>query len=360
MATTIARLAAVLTTDTSQFQSGMRRAGGAVRQLQSENQKVDTKLMALSRSAISASHSFGRFGGVAGAIGAAGGPVAMLAVGFTAAAAAAGLFLAKIAQLGDAARDARIESFRNVFKEFDQSHGTKFAVDDFATAAEQSTSLQKNLGELAESTGLSFGKLRQEWAEAFDTLREWFGDAEIVAMQNQSRKIMEGVRHQLEQAAKIRAENLRIAEHQKRVDAEVADIQKDMEQAIGRLQSRAESLKNSLRTPFEVFSEAIRELDSLRTGLFVNDETFGRGITKAADDYHAASRRLMEAKNVLNPSAALERGTVAEFSARIRGGLETKRLEAIATESLKAEKATAEGIERLNNKPPIKLTKGRL
>jgi hypothetical protein len=349
MATTIARLAAVLSTDTSRFDTGMLRAGQSVQNFGKSGGFSQALLFKLEQKLIGLTGSLGRFGSLAGTLAGAGGPVGMIAVALTAATAAAGAFVVKIAQVGDAARDAKLSTLRDHFKAFDDLKGTKFSIGfDAKTNQELVSDIRRSFSDLAEGLGLTLKPLLMAANDLVQQMNSRLLGPELAASLRESH---EKAARLAEANKELRAQAKLRAEEEERA---IAEIQQHWDRVVDRMRSRADQLKESLRTPAEAFRASLEELSSLRNIGFIDDETLGRGLKSAAADYFDASKKLAEAKNTLTPVAALERGTTAEFSARVRGTLETHRLEAINREQLKLEQQALQELRNLNAKPLLR------
>jgi hypothetical protein len=170
--------------------------------------------------------------------------------------------------------------------------------------------------------------------------------AESLKQSHETMERMTAKTKELREQAKLRAEEEERA---------VAEIQNHWDQVVDRMRSKAHQLTESMRTPIESFRAALEELSSLRNAGFIDDKTLGRGLKSAAADYFDAAKKLSDAKNTLSPVAAVERGTTAEFSARVRGTLETQKLEAINREQLKLEQQALGELRALNAKPLMQL-----
>jgi hypothetical protein len=348
--TTISRLAAVLTTDTSRFDTGMLRAGQSIRRFDTDTTKGGLTLNWLSQRLLISSGSLGRFSGLAAAIGGRTGPIGMLMTVFAGVAAAAVAAAAKIAAIGDAARDAKLEALRDHFKAFDDLKGTKFSVGvDMKTNKELVSDIRRSFSDLAEGLGLTLKPLLIAVNDLVHQMNVQILGPKLAESLKQSHETMERMTaktKELREQAKLRAEEEERA---------VAEIQNHWDQVVDRMRSKAHQLTESMRTPIESFRAALEELSSLRNAGFIDDKTLGRGLKSAAADYFDAAKKLSDAKNTLSPVAAVERGTTAEFSARVRGTLETQKLEAINREQLKLEQQALGELRALNAKPLMQL-----
>ncbi len=193
-------------------------------------------------------------------------------------------------------------------------------------------------------SGLSFNGILAGIAETIRGLNIlWYGEAAVAAQDAANAKM----KQQIEDAKTLRAETAKRNEEEKKA---TADFQRVMDQVLERTKSRAESLAQSLRTPAEKFRDSLKEIDDLRSGLFINDEIFTRGIARASADYQEAAKKLMEAKSVPGVSA-LERGSVAEVSFRLSSIALEKERDKTAKEQLATEKEIRDEVKKLNNKP---------
>ncbi len=343
--TTIARLSAVVTTDTAGFQQGMARAGQTVKKFGDDGAKSGNLTTRLGAAVLTSSRSFGRFSSIIGPIAGAGGPVALLGLGLAAIAVGAAAAAAKLAIMGDAARDAKLEAARDLGKAQAESRGETFVDNSgLKTSKELIDEIKQAMSDFAEMSGLSFNSILAGVAETIRGLNIlWYGEAAVEAQDRRNKQMAD----EIKQAKELKAETAqRNAEEQKAI----ADIQRSMEQAVDGMRSKADAMAQSLRTPAEKFRDSLKEIDQLRSGLFINDEIFTRGIARASSDYQEAAKKLMDAKSVPGVSA-LERGSVAEVSFRLSSIALEKERDKTAKEQLATEKEIRDEVKKLNNKP---------
>lgn len=326
MSVTITRLSALLTTDTRQFQAGMERAGQHIRNLQNHGAASNAMFQRMSTRLIAASGGLGRFGSLAATVGGAGGPVGMVAAAGVAAAAAVGALTLRLQQFASIASDERIAKLRAIFKGIDEeiakSTGRKtgFQIDGLETAAEQTSRLRSELAKLAEQIVGTSAAWKDMGAAAIQaaasplTQLPWAKD--IAAAQQGIEESGEKLTRMARQGAEIRKKN----------DDWMKSFMEGWDAAgeqMARMQDRAKSLMDSLATPAERFKKSLKELNELRGEL--GEDFFGRGVDKAISEFKSASKT-DGAKSLFSQTAvgALERGTVGEFSARVRSGLNEK------------------------------------
>lgn len=346
MATTIARLSAVLTTDTNQFQFGLQRAGQQVQQFSKRSESTTGVLSKLQRQFIQTSGSFGRFTGIVGTLAGVAGPIGLVVATLSAATVAATAFIVKLAQIGDASRDPKIESLRDLFQAYDELKGTKFSVGfEMKTNKELTDDIRRSVGDLAEGLGLTLKPILMALSDVVDQINIRILGEDMAASLKASH---DSLQRQIERTKELRAQAKQRADEEKQA---IAEIQNELEQSVNRMASKAEQLRQSLRSPIEVMREAFQELDRLRSGGYINDDTLRQGLKAAAGDFFEASKKLMDAKNQLaSPVGALERGTTAEFSSRVRATLETQRLEAIGREQARLQREAVVELQKLNSK----------
>jgi hypothetical protein len=354
--TTIARLAAVVTTDTAQFNAGMSKAGQVVERFGGISDRNASFMSKMGVRMIATTGVFGRFGGVVGQIAGSGSRFGLMAAGLLGAAAAAGALTLKLAHVADAARDMKIEAARDFGRALAESQGVTFVDNSgLRTSKELMDEIKQSISDFAEMSGLSLTGMVGAIAETirgFNIL--WYGEEAVAAQDAANAKM----KQQVEMAKQLREETARRGEEEKQA---IAAIQRDMEQTISRMQSRASSLADSLRTPAEKFRDSLKEIDQLRSGLFINDEIFSRGITRAADEYQEAAKKLMEAKSASTPVlAGLQRGSIAEQSFRLKNAEDQRRLEALQKEEVKVTTEVRDEVRKLNNKPTSTIKIGRL
>lgn len=125
---------------------------------------------------------------------------------------------------------------------------------------------------------------------------------------------------------KARAEQRSAAEAAK-AEADRTEMMKEQDKIAQAIQSRAQSVINSLRTPAEIFRETIAELRSLSEAGAISEEIFARGFAKATEQLEKANeakRKLLDTTSFR--VGAAERFTTAGFSAVQQGQGQLNRI----------------------------------
>jgi hypothetical protein len=383
VATTISRLAAVLTTDTGQFQAGFQRAGQIVQTFGNRSAGSSNLLWKLEQKAISATGSFGRFGGILTTLGGAGGPLGMFVVGATAAATATANWLAKLARLADSARDARIEIER-AHAEAAKLAGVNVQAPTGETTKDIEGRVAQEASSVAERTGLTMHSLlrfSEQWLKSLGDVQEMSEKAGQFAFKAFSLRDTnglfpsgtlpsDGLAAERQRTAELQKQTKEFQEQEKWLvrfmedwdragdamqqasDRWIADFLSDWDAGMERMQNRIKSLGDSLATPAEKFRATIKELMELKD-FGLSDELFNRAVKRAEDELRSA--KVAEFKTV-SPVGAFERGTAAEFSARVRGNLESRQQLSVAREQLKTERQMYTELQKLNAKSETKFS----
>lgn len=135
---------------------------------------------------------------------------------------------------------------------------------------------------------------------------------------------------------------------------QLADAQKLAEDAVRHfndmlddMDERGESLSKSLRTPFEVMRDALAETVALFNSASIDSETYSRSVNKIASDFEKASK---SAKNIQSSiyTGAVERGTMAEYSARLESKSQSDKLVEETKNSIAVEKQILEAAKDIN------------
>jgi hypothetical protein len=234
---------------------------------------------------------------------------------------------------------------------------------------QQMAGVNGNVSKLKESfTGLAVtltGPLRR----ALNTIGESFTDVFDMALKDRDivsifgagksgaemRKALEAQKAGMDAAKKAAEENakavLKAAEaHQKWIET---------------MKDKGADITASLRTPVEIFADTIAELRELGGKGFIDPETFGRGMDRAKADLLDATRIAKEFKSALDIRVgAVERFSTAGFSA-VSGNrdqlmkaneLNRQKLE----ESKRQTKIQQEGFDALKKKQPVILKRSSL
>lgn len=343
MATTIAKLAAVLSTDAAGFDAGMNRAGQRIQQLEREEQRANAKRLQMTKQLGSAFGAFGSFGGLAGPLSGMLGPIGLLATGLTAAGAAAVKANQDLAKVNQQFADDKIKALREWGEAMEKATGIRPA----GTLGIRTKEEEDRLAQLGRAeVGKEVWDKQDWWAALF---APWINRKTAIA-------IGEGRQAQIDRIQKDTKQVIETLKQEEEAEKKITDAVQKHREALEQLnlenQKRADQLRDEFRTPLEKMRSALAELDALRSGGFIGDETLTRGIQRAATEYEKSILKMFSAQRTLTEApAALERGSVAEFSARVQAGLQSKRLEQVAAESLKVEKMTLEEIRKLTSKP---------
>mgnify|MGYP001559139126 CR=1 FL=1 len=143
-----------------------------------------------------------------------------------------------------------------------------------------------------------------------------------------------------------------------------ADNAKALERQMERIKGRAESLAQSLRTPFEKFIDTIRELKQFQSLDVISGSTFDRALAKAKDDFKNEMKQFDFAKQSISPATgigAASRFTSEGFSAIQEGNRmlsAMKAAEKIQRDQLEQEKiqnAKLDEIIKNTARAPIEL-----
>lgn len=315
---TIAKLATVLLLEDGHFRNGMRRSGESLERFERRAEQASQRAAKWSSKFV-----------------------------ITAAVVGAATAIRQITNLADKFHDVSVTSMREYVDAFERVNGVKpdFKIGDLETSEEAWAKLNTRIGQTADAFGVGSG------ARA-----NWMTNLLDLVTPHQAKFAMMSQRQDIINRQKETQElNRQAAERERAFEKEVSDIQRDFFQAMDRMKSRAESLSAAVRTPVEIMRDSFRELDQLKSAGFIGPDVFSRGLSKAAKDFQDASAKLMEMKGGLSPSAALERGTMAEYSARVRGQLEAKRIEDAIKAQTKVNTQIRDEVKNLRNAQPIKL-----
>lgn len=306
----IASLAVKIIADTFGLSQGFDRAGKQTKQWANNVEGGNRKLSLLGKQAITASGALGRMGGLATSFGMIGGPIGVAAVAATALAVG-------LARAADASEDFRIEKLREIGR----------IGPEIKTTADYMGELREQFAAFAELSGLSLKPLLSDFSQASKLINEAiFGEKKMADL------------------AKENLEARRAGE------------------LLAPLKRRADELKKTVRTPFEIFADTIGELRSMREEGFIAGETLTRGANRAAEAYRDATDKVHKMKDALIGIPALEMGTAGARTAILKAstpltsrasGPESK----MVIDLLKSIDASAKAEVR---KPPVIFKKGEL
>lgn len=319
-ANSIAKLSVLITGDSSGLSRAAQQSDGIIRQFGSSVDRSGRFTAQLGVAVARTSGAFGPFGravgsvaGQAGAMGALAGAV----VGIGAAAAAAAF---KLTSMADAARDARIEIKRAYEEAVAERDGTKPKATE-KTNKELFADIKEQFSDFGELAGLTFKPFLSGVASLTKDFKELVFGTEVTKALDKEKASVKGLG---EETKKITEENRKRAEEASRA-AEKA--QRDAEQAIERLRQRGVSLTESLRTPIEKYKDALKEAAELAAKGFIDAQTLQRAADAAADEYRRAVEMKKDASSFsVNAGGALQRGSVAEYSARVKADQEQQQI----------------------------------
>lgn len=309
MATSIARLAVILSTDTRQLSAGLKAAANDIRRFSANTTTANAATNALS--------------------------AGMLRVG------AAGLAFLTVQKLAKFLK-AAAEASGDLRERLDAVNGTK-----------------------------SPNTLREQYERLWDTIA--FAGLPVVdklgaALDNVLTSLDEGLKRDgfkgfkdsLEQLKKDEAalkSRKEAAEAAAKAEKEAAE---ERARALDRLRDRAKDLETSLRTPLEIMREEQAELQQLFRQGFLSSVTYNRGIARIADEFREATKAATEFKNKARtiPAgiAAAEMGTQAALSAAREA-----HLSALQLAEMRKQTAAQNGIIRaIEEKKTVKFAVGKL
>jgi gas vesicle protein len=143
----------------------------------------------------------------------------------------------------------------------------------------------------------------------------------------------------------------RIVDLAKEAADAIADIDNAHRSAFEQFQNRGEDLRRSLMTPIEAFRESMDEFNELLRLRMIDSETFARAAAKARDELGAANRSKF-IDQARQPIAAVERYTMAGYSASLSTQRDDKREEKQAVNLLGGIKDVMQHIDaQLGNRP---------
>lgn len=148
-------------------------------------------------------------------------------------------------------------------------------------------------------------------------------------------------------------------ERQDVIRKSVAEQAKDQDS----LNERARAIADGLRTPGEIMQDSARELGRLLSENLISIETAERAAAKLAEDFQDATKSATKLKDIDDDNPALERGTVAEFSARAKQESDAKKAAELArqqaAEQVKANELLRKILESIDNQNNSKLNLNR-
>jgi len=292
---------------------------------------------------------------VTSGLGAIGGAAGAAVAGVTAAVAAVALLGTTIANAGQASRDFRLTQLQEAERILAEIAGKEFVLPrELMTSAQAGDELYKALGRVGEAlgefVGFSFADLKLGLADLIESAATWFlGEealAEVRRRDAMAKQALERARKMKEEAEKRKQE---AEERRRQEEQEIARIQREMEADVERLKRRGEELAKAVRTPVEEFRDTIEELKQLLNGTFIDTETFDRNVA-------AAVEKLKQAKMQLEPeptqrfAGAVQAGTAAEVSARLKAEAEQVRQTQLAERQVEISEDILRELQAMNVK----------
>lgn len=190
---------------------------------------------------------------------------------------------------------------------------------------------------------------------------EWIPQMFNNAFRDQSRDAtLKRQKQEADRAREMTALIQRQSEAQKRASEEFA-------RKLESLRSRAESLAESLRTPAQVYADAVNELRNLGSIGLLNPEQVTAGIRKAKDELLAAAKVVKSTHDIYRPTGASERFSQSAASAVNEARAAEQAQIALAKQLLEQEKAQRKLLEEANRLAkersemrPVNLVRGSL
>jgi hypothetical protein len=334
MAITISRLAAILKVDDGEFSFA-----NATRRVQNFAHEADNSFKVFRYGLKAAGRTLGEkslFGGLATGAGVGG---------------AAGLAIGGIALAAEGAK--RLAGFMSesvtAAANFERSIGS--AIPEFDALTEEWKQFTVGFGVAILPLAREFASILADalhdlnWIIKNLTGRDIEAEMKALANRNEKQKqFVQYIKEAEDVAKQIRQEDAKKAQEEER--------------RWESLKSRAESIRESLRTPGEILKDSQAELTRLFEDSLIGPETLRRGMQRAADEFNETNKRAMELKNTLkgySPVGAVERFTSAGFSAAAAGREAGRQLE-IQKQQLAAEnqqvKLQQELVNQGKQKPP--------
>lgn len=317
-ADSIAKLSVLITGDANPLGQTLNRASGNIKQFQSS---AVTNLKALSAGTNLLSGNFSSLAGAMRLVGA--GPAAAGIVAGTAALAG----LVAVARTSVNALDDLRTSQLAVAEEFKKVTGKTldlgFTKDD--TLSHQwdrlGAAAKDFFAIIANNTGLyeTLVALTSDLAAAWEQVNSWLKTPEMKATEAR----VAAAKLEIEATKKKNA----LLEEQRKTQAKLAEeAQKKAQQEHDALRRRAEDIRESLRTPDEVFGDTVAELKNLANSGVLSIDTLQRGVRDAQDKLNSATKSKKDSLPANVGVGAAERGTAAGFSAVQSGKRELERL----------------------------------
>lgn len=349
MATSIAKLAILLTTDTNGMRAGF---GQGERLVTSFNRRVSgasgfgastSGLAAFTKNLNSANGSMNSLLGLA----ARNGPIIALGAAFVLLGKRAMESAEKSTQAAVATTDAYEKAWQTV-----SGQSIDVGNNKIDTLTGQWERLKETIGATSNATA---GPLNRAFAEILKVANMAASDM------NKSLGLRSGPDPRLKQMEDFTKRQTEANAAQEKADKEASER---ATRAHERLKASANSLTQSLRTPIEVFRDTLREIQDLSSQGLIDPNTAGRGISKANKDLQDALKTAEKLRAVMKVPgvAAAERNTAAGASAVASGKAELARLAEQAKQQLAEQRRMNDQLSKINDelkkpKPPIQIGK---
>lgn len=353
MATSIAKLAILVTADTGGMQRGFAQGESYVHRFNSRVVPMNASLnnfVALSRAAT---------GNLTGLLATAGrvGPLIALAAAFT----KVGTEAIRSSEAAAQSAVKTAEAYNKMVTErggrpadgFKRSDTLTGQAEEFSKAR---TSAMENEASIARRLGVEYMKVGKVLADDFRQEKDWATGA------NKRIAAANAQQDQMKKALAHNAEMLRIDQERQKLDAiKYRAIQAQHEA----MKSRGASLTESLRTDTENYISAVKEFQNLYSLGMIGPDTVSRGIEKARKDLEAALKPAQRQMASYKGVAAADRNTMAGFSAVQAGKAELIRLAEQSKMQIAEQKKSNEELKRINEelrkpKPPVRIGKVKI
>jgi hypothetical protein len=223
----------------------------------------------------------------------------------------------------------KLEALKKKFEDVKaSSKGWAGAGSELATAAAQMRDWVASYIPMVDLVGKAKDKAASGGVPDPRSFIQWAGDQTALGIRkvrhkmfgdrDSSATIAEQVAAQKRRNEEMIAEAKKAAEETKKIEASIAQEReaaaKQAEQEMDRLRNKAESLRLSMRTPWQVMMEGINEARELMRKNILDLETYGRVVDKLSEDYMRATAAKKTFERPERIEAAVV-GTSAGFSA---------------------------------------------
>jgi hypothetical protein len=365
----IAKLAVILTADTSQLTANMGRAQGIVRtfntNIGSTGSLAKAGFKQASDAAALLSGNLGRIGQVAGGLGSTGGPLALVAL-------AAGAISLKLAAISDAQRVAAGGSTLNTWAgQWDrvQKSASSIAVTLGRPIADV---MARETGQIANILEGISQSIMPEWQRQEEMVLKIMQaqKAAVKELGDMKDRVVNLTKGEADAYRKIQTEMTELLAKQKVMgglsEAEAKRFERlnQARNALGfrrdmrefdkgaaameaekfrDLESRAKSLTESLRTPREDFVASLADAAAMFEAGVLNAQGYQRAAAAAKEKFREASQIRERSQTQANSGiAATDRFTMAGFSAVQQASREMQALEAAEKEQIEELKKQTE------------------